>query len=110
MTTSLRHAGVRTLLSLAALCLSSIGAIANEDLGKEVFTEIAEPGCGLCHTLQDAEASGEIGPNLDEMELTEDQVRAAVTQGVGVMPAFNSSLDEEQIDAVAAYVVSVAGR
>ncbi|MAH31501.1 MAG: sulfide dehydrogenase, partial [Marinobacter sp.] len=50
---------------------------------------------------------GSIGPNLDELRPNRDQVIRAVTSGVGVMPAFEESLTESQIQAVADYVVSV---
>lgn len=78
-------------------------------LGKNVFIEIAQPQCGICHTLSEAGTSGTLGPNLDTMELSEDQVRLAVQQGVGVMPSFADKLSEEQITAVAHYVANAAG-
>ena len=78
--------------------------------GKQVFLELAQPSCGICHTLADAGSVGEIGPNLDELAPSEMQVRAAVANGVGVMPAFGESLTEEQIRAVAHYVASVTGK
>ena len=77
-------------------------------LGREVFTQIAEPQCALCHTLLDAGATGEIGPKLDELKPNASQIAAAVTQGVGVMPAYGDLLNEEQIKAVSAYVAAVA--
>jgi mono/diheme cytochrome c family protein len=79
------------------------------DLGRQVFTEIAQPACGLCHTLENAGTSGAIGPSLDTMNLTEGQVRAAVEQGVGVMPPFADKLEDDEIDAVVAYVMSATG-
>lgn len=72
-------------------------------LGKQVFTTQAEPRCTICHTLADAQAVGEIGPNLDDLKPTVDQVRKAVEDGVDAMPAYET-LTEEQIDAVALYV------
>ncbi|MCW9008842.1 MAG: cytochrome c [Marinobacter sp.] len=50
-----------------------------------------------------------MGPDLDELKPTMEQVVNAVTSGVGVMPAFNESLSEEQINAVAHYVATVTG-
>ncbi|WP_425450114.1 c-type cytochrome [Virgifigura deserti] len=102
----------RFLLS-AMLALSPLAAhaqdAAGEERGKQVFTT-AEPPCSLCHTLADAGATGNIGPNLDELKPTEGQVRAAVSGGVGVMPAYGGTLSEEQIAAVAEYVATVAGQ
>lgn len=79
-------------------------------LGKKVFTEIAEPQCAICHTLNDAGSTGEVGPVLDELKPTREQVELAVRGGLGVMPPFDEILSEEQIRAVAQYVSSVAGR
>jgi mono/diheme cytochrome c family protein len=74
--------------------------------GKEVF---ASAGCGSCHTLADAGASGSVGPTLDNAKPTTDLVVDRVTNGKGAMPAFKGQLDEQQIQDVAAYVSSVAG-
>lgn len=75
--------------------------------GKEVFLGTA--ACGSCHTLADAGTSGSIGPSLDATSPSYDKVVERVTNGQGVMPSFSSTLSEEQIQDVAAYVSSVAG-
>lgn len=75
--------------------------------GKEVFMGVS--GCGGCHTLSDAGASGAIGPNLDATQPPYDLVVERVTNGQGGMPAFGDQLTSEQIADVAAYVSSVAG-
>jgi cytochrome c6 len=80
---------------------------ARYQLGRKVFTEQAQPSCTICHTLQDAGASGAIGPNLDELKPAPERVMAAVRGGVGVMPAFADLLSAEQIEAVAHYVSQV---
>ena len=77
--------------------------------GREVFLEIAEPQCAVCHTLADAGSAGEIGPDLDGLAPDAARVHAAVSQGVGVMPAYEGLLTPEQIDAVSVYVSTVAG-
>ncbi len=77
--------------------------------GREVFLETAEPQCAVCHTLAEAGAAGEIGPDLDGLAPDAARVRAAVSQGVGIMPAYGEVLTPEQIDAVSAYVSTVAG-
>ena len=74
--------------------------------GKVVF-ETA--GCTSCHTLQDAGATGTVGPNLDEVKPPASLVVDRVTHGKGVMPPFSGQLSEQQIQDVAAYVSSVAG-
>lgn len=73
--------------------------------GKSLF----ETNCATCHTLADAGASGEVGPNLDELKPGNALVEKQVTMGGGGMPAFEGVLDEEEISAVAAYVSTVAG-
>ena len=45
---------------------------------RSFFTDAAEPGCGRCHTLADAEAEGTIGPNLDFLRPGYQQVLDAV--------------------------------
>jgi uncharacterized membrane protein len=74
--------------------------------GREVF---AAAGCGRCHALADADASGNVGPNLDVARPSATLVAARVRNGQGGMPSFRDRLDEGQIDAVAAYVASAAG-
>jgi uncharacterized membrane protein len=75
-------------------------------LGASVF-ETA--GCGSCHALADADATGAVGPDLDAAASSEDLVRDRVTNGRGGMPAFRGQLSADEIDAVAAYVSSAAG-
>ena len=75
-------------------------------LGLEVYKNKAM--CGTCHILKAAESEGNIGPNLDSLKPLEEQVRAVVTEGLGVMPAFGEEgiLTSEEIDAVSYYVFS----
>ena len=74
--------------------------------GKEVF---ASAGCGGCHTLADAGASGNIGPNLDEEQPDYELALDRVTNGQGAMPSFKDQLSEKQIQDVSAYVAESAG-
>ena len=60
--------------------------------------------CATCHTLQDANSYGNIGPNLDEIKPDIMSVITAVTNGIGVMPAYEGELSIEEIKAVATYV------
>ena len=75
--------------------------------GKAVFTSA---GCVSCHTLKDAGATGTVGPNLDEAKPPASLVVDRVTNGKAVMPSFKGQLSEKQIQDVAAYVSSVAGK
>ncbi|UUP18121.1 c-type cytochrome [Nitratireductor thuwali] len=109
MTKTYRHGRV-ALRALAILW--SAGAWAGDGLGdeagKRVFTS-AEPACQVCHTLADADATGRVGPNLDNLQPSEDQVRNVVRGGADGMPPYGDRLSDEEIDAVAEYVAEVAG-
>ena len=74
--------------------------------GKSIFSTT----CGGCHTLADAGTSGTVGPNLDGAKPSKELVIERVTNGMGVMPSFKDSLDAAQIQAVADYVSSAAGK
>jgi len=78
-------------------------------LGLEVYNNKAM--CGTCHILKAAASEGNIGPNLDSLKPLEEHVRAVVTEGLGVMPAFGEEglLTLEEIDAVSYYVANSSG-
>lgn len=69
-----------------------------------------ESNCGSCHVLADAETSGAIGPNLDESKPALGEAIRQITNGGGGMPAFKGQLSEQQIRALAQYIVRVAGK
>ena len=73
-------------------------------LGLEVYNNKAQ--CGVCHTLKVAGSEGQIGPNLDEIKPSIDQIIYVVTNGVGVMQSWEGILTKEEIEAVAYYVFS----
>jgi mono/diheme cytochrome c family protein len=83
------------------------GAEGDPAAGKEVF--LGAGGCGACHTLADAGASGTIGPDLDSLQPSYEAAHEQVTNGGGGMPAFKDTLTEQQINDVAAYVSQSAG-
>ncbi len=66
--------------------------------------------CAGCHTLAAAGTTGTIGPNLDQLKPAFAIVVRQVTNGGAVMPAFKGKLSAAQINAVAKYVSSVAGK
>jgi mono/diheme cytochrome c family protein len=74
--------------------------------GKAIFSS----NCASCHTLAAADASGTIGPNLDEAKPDEALVRERVTNGMGVMQSFKGKLTDAQIAAVAKFVSENAGQ
>ena len=73
------------------------------DKGKQIF--LGDGNCATCHSLEDAKSNGNIGPNLNEIKPDISRVLLAVTNGIGVMPAYQGQLSDEEIKAVAIYVV-----
>jgi mono/diheme cytochrome c family protein len=74
--------------------------------GKIVFTKTASPPCAGCHTLKDAGATGQVGPNLDNSKPAKELIVERVTKGKGAMPPFKGVLSDTQIADVVAYVYS----
>ena len=90
-----------------------VGAVAGTGVTAERQTDgasIFATTCGSCHTLADAGTTGTVGPNLDGAKPSKGLVVDRVTNGRGAMPSFKDSLDAAQIQAVADYVSSAAGR
>jgi mono/diheme cytochrome c family protein len=71
--------------------------------GKAIFTSA---GCVSCHTLAAANATGTVGPNLDQAKPDFQLATARVTLGKGVMPSFKGQLSDQQIADVAQFVVA----
>jgi mono/diheme cytochrome c family protein len=74
--------------------------------GARVF---ADAGCGDCHILQAADATGKVGPNLDETRPDVERVERQVRNGGGGMPAFEDRLSDEEIREVSEFVANSAG-
>tara|TARA_B100000470_G_scaffold180779_1_gene145419 strand:- start:298 stop:603 length:306 start_codon:yes stop_codon:yes gene_type:complete len=91
-----------TLVLFLLITSSSTFADPKMDLGLEVYNNKAQ--CGVCHVLQSAESEGQIGPNLDILKPQMLQIISAVTNGIGVMQAWEGILTYEEIEAVAYYV------
>jgi cytochrome c553 len=86
--------------------LPALELIGDATAGEAVF---ASQGCASCHTLAVANASGTIGPNLDEAQPSYELAVERVTLGQGGMPAFGEQLEPQQIADVAEFVSSSAG-
>ena len=71
-------------------------------LGKNIFLE--KGNCATCHALADAGSNSDIGPNLNLIKPDIGRVVIAVTNGIGVMPAYEGLLSNQEIGAVAKYV------
>lgn len=74
--------------------------------GKAIF----KADCSSCHTLKAAGSTGTVGPNLDQLKPKQATVVHQVTNGGAVMPAFKGKLTPAQIQAVATFVSSSAGK
>lgn len=93
-------------LALTVMAPVAMGADAAQlERGKTLFTSAAVPACAVCHTMADAGSTGAIGPNLDELKPAADQVKKVLKEGVGAMPSFAATMSEDDMNAVAAYVV-----
>jgi cytochrome c oxidase subunit 2 len=90
--------------------------------GKQIFTTSAQPPCASCHTLAEANATGTVGPDLDQVLQGKDAAfihesivnpEAEIAQGFtgGIMPAtYSDQLDDQQLaDLVAFLEQSVNG-
>jgi mono/diheme cytochrome c family protein len=82
------------------------GVEGDPEAGAGVF---ASAGCGGCHTLEAAGATGAAAPNLDEAQPSFQKAVDTITNGRGAMPAFRDQLSAEQIRDVARYVVDSTG-
>jgi len=96
VTASASAAGASRTLSAQALA------------GRDIYLSQVQPGCGVCHTLADAGTTGAIGPSLDTLKPSQEQVMNAVRQGVGAMPSFGAQLSETELRALSAYVAEAA--
>ena len=72
------------------------------NIGKNIFLE--KGNCATCHALSDAGSNADIGPNLNLIKPDLGRVVMAVTNGIGVMPAYEGILTYEEIEAVSLYV------
>jgi cytochrome c553 len=86
---------------------SSSASAVSVKAGMKVFDTA---GCATCHTLAAAGSTGTVGPNLDQLKPSNAAVVKQVTNGCGGMPAFASTLSKTQIQSVALFVSSVAGK
>lgn len=111
--TLLLAAVVAVLISAGATMAGDRAKDAPDDAtleaGRDLFLN-SQPACGICHELTEAGTEGTIAPNLDRLQPSEEQVRAALREGPGAMPNYSEMLTETEIATVAAYVAHVAGK
>jgi cytochrome c2 len=119
---------------LGTLALAGCGQGAGENVsggdtsrGKELFVkgENGKPACGACHALKDANTQGRVGPDLDAsfasdraQGFAESTIRQVVADQIRYPGQYGSDgptmpphlVTGDNVDAVAAYVASVAGK
>ena len=92
----------------AAPVVAPAGDDAANAKGRDLFNNW---GCSSCHSLADAQATGHVGPSLDQnSNLTHDFVVSRVTNGQGPMPAFAGQMTPEEIEQVSSYIVRVSAK
>ena len=96
------------VLAALAAVTSACGGNGGTKAGSAGAKVFASAGCGGCHTLSAAKATGQTGPNLDERKPGYDAVVRQVSNGGGGMPSFQRRLSSEQIRNVAEYVSTSA--
>jgi mono/diheme cytochrome c family protein len=86
------------------------------EAGKEVFTNVANPACGTCHTFEAAGSEQTLGPDLDEALADKDRQfvyesivdpDAEITPGFAdnLMPEdYEQRLDEKQLADLVAFL------
>ena len=95
----------KKFLFILIISTSFFNSIKSDEIyleGKKIFLE--KGNCAICHTLKDAGSSANIGPNLNQIRPDQMRVVVAVTNGIGVMPAYEGQLSSLEIEAVAKYV------
>lgn len=92
---------VAAVAAIAVAACGSQNEITDASSGAQIFTQA---GCGSCHTLASAHATGNPGPNLDTLKPEVSDVESQVTAGDDVMPAYQGRLSPAQIHAVSVYV------
>lgn len=94
-------------LLVASMHAGALAAEPDMEAGRALFVG-ATPACALCHTLNDAQSSGAIGPKLDEIKPDAARVETAIRNGIGQMPAY-TTLSDKEIETLAAYVAKATG-
>jgi mono/diheme cytochrome c family protein len=111
-------AGLIVLFGIAVPLIVLSGGQASAGPGGTKLTSVQKEGreifaqkCATCHTLEDANAVGKVGPDLDVLQPPLALTLNAIKQGragKGQMPA--QLIEEDDAKKVGAYLVDVAGR
>ena len=96
--------GVILVFALAASACGGSKKGAASSPGAKVF---ATAGCAGCHTLQAANAKGQVGPNLDELKPDQPTVVRQVRNGGNGMPAYADILSADDKANLIAYLKTI---
>ncbi len=93
------------LVLVAAGCGGGNGSQSASSDGGSLFNEA---GCAGCHSLTAAGARARVGPDLDALKPTFEQVASQVREGGSGMPAFAGELTDQEIAEIASFVADTA--
>jgi mono/diheme cytochrome c family protein len=107
-----RHLGFALGCAAAAIIAAGCGGGSDKggggDVDKAAGRKLFKKGtCATCHTLADANATGSVGPNLDDLQPDAAHVEQTIKDGNAVMPP--GLLKGKDAKAVSEYVAAVAG-
>lgn len=95
----------RLLLVTVLLTACSVGRPAEDATGEEIYAQL----CSRCHgaELQGAAAGPPLGPGSNSAEEPDEFLEFTIMNGRGRMPSFSSSLNDNQLDRLIAYMREV---
>lgn len=92
------------LLLILVLAACGVSRPAEDASGAEIYSQL----CANCHA---EDLSGGLGPPLGPGSNSADQpdefLEVTIVNGRGSMPSFSSSLDDDQLDRLVAYIREV---
>jgi len=94
-------------LALFSLAACTLGRPADDASGQEIYEQL----CARCHG---DDLSGGVGPDIGPASYsageTAEYLRFTIVNGRGRMPSFSTTLEDEQVDRLVAYLREVQGR
>jgi mono/diheme cytochrome c family protein len=84
------------------------GGNGSQSAGAEGGRLFNEAGCAGCHSLTAAGARARVGPDLDALKPTFEQVASQVREGGSGMPAFAGELTDAEIAEISSFVADSA--
>jgi len=101
----LRWAAIGLMLISVTAC--TLGRPADDATGQEIYEQL----CARCHGDDLSNGVGpDIGPGSNSAGETDEYLRFTIVNGRGRMPSFSTTLENEQIDRLVAYLREVQGR